>query len=407
MSNPLNASGDLFHVAQSNIQPKKKESYGKNYIERTRSKQADPRNHRGEVQLDMARLFSGMESLRTAQQDQTLPSQPREDRGASSDDRRGSSSIHGEIGTNIHGRPEGLARPDTSDVSTLGGETPVLVNDRRGVEPSGSGIRDQESVVGGNDSRSEISRTGGRDREGGSESSHESGGRPVRPDSSEIRTFRDGRTGESVLETTPGTEPDALFRGKVSHADSGQHASGGAASRDGQQRPLSSGVATRPRSDEPSLETRGNASGGDGGGIETGDSSSASRYSPDPLPELVSRPPADSPERNFVIPSGETLSPHGLMAKLAANIEAIELLKQLETESRQATQKEKATLAKYSGWGALPQVFDDDRALSFQNGTIELIKKDVEFYTNRSLSSYGHLKALFQVCSKKGLRKRV
>ncbi len=95
------------------------------------------------------------------------------------------------------------------------------------------------------------------------------------------------------------------------------------------------------------------------------------------------------------------------MAKLAANIEAIELLKQLETESRQATQKEKATLAKYSGWGALPQVFDDDRALSFQNGTIELIKKDVEFYTNRSLSSYGHLKALFQVCSKKGLRKRV
>lgn len=48
----------------------------------------------------------------------------------------------------------------------------------------------------------------------------------------------------------------------------------------------------------------------------------------------------------------------GVKAKFRANIEAIKLLKKLEDEERQASPAEQAILARYSGWGGIPQVFD-------------------------------------------------
>ena len=38
---------------------------------------------------------------------------------------------------------------------------------------------------------------------------------------------------------------------------------------------------------------------------------------------------------------------------------AIRLLKTLETEQRQATPDEQSILARYSGWGGIPQAFDE------------------------------------------------
>lgn len=52
--------------------------------------------------------------------------------------------------------------------------------------------------------------------------------------------------------------------------------------------------------------------------------------------------------------------PHGSMsvdARIEANIEALKLRKQLLSEIREATQAEKATLARYSGWGGLSKAF--------------------------------------------------
>ncbi|MCM1136808.1 MAG: helicase SNF2, partial [Clostridium sp.] len=48
----------------------------------------------------------------------------------------------------------------------------------------------------------------------------------------------------------------------------------------------------------------------------------------------------------------------GQKAKYAMNTAAIRTLKQIEAEKRQATTEEQAVLAKYVGWGALPEVFD-------------------------------------------------
>ena len=49
----------------------------------------------------------------------------------------------------------------------------------------------------------------------------------------------------------------------------------------------------------------------------------------------------------------------GPKQKFQQNLAAIRTLRTLDAEERPATAEEKATLIKYVGWGAMPQVFDD------------------------------------------------
>jgi len=49
----------------------------------------------------------------------------------------------------------------------------------------------------------------------------------------------------------------------------------------------------------------------------------------------------------------------GLKTKFKNNLEAIKIIKVIEKESRLASSKEQSILAKYSGWGGMPQVFDE------------------------------------------------
>ena len=53
------------------------------------------------------------------------------------------------------------------------------------------------------------------------------------------------------------------------------------------------------------------------------------------------------------------LMPSGAKAKARTNVEILHLLGTLRSEGRKATDAEKQTLARWSGWGALPGVFDD------------------------------------------------
>ena len=76
---------------------------------------------------------------------------------------------------------------------------------------------------------------------------------------------------------------------------------------------------------------------------------------------LEENPPIEKkPEpADFVIPADFEYS-HGKKAKFQDNITAIKLLNQLETEKRDATPEEQTTLARYSGWGGIPEAFDKD-----------------------------------------------
>lgn len=61
---------------------------------------------------------------------------------------------------------------------------------------------------------------------------------------------------------------------------------------------------------------------------------------------------------NFVI--GDSLNlPNGEKARFRANVDAIRLIKQLETEGRFATASEQEILSKYVGWGGLSNAFGD------------------------------------------------
>ena len=60
---------------------------------------------------------------------------------------------------------------------------------------------------------------------------------------------------------------------------------------------------------------------------------------------------------NFVIADPNNLFPSGDLTKIKANILAIQTLKQIETQERSATQKEKETLSHYVGWGGLKNLF--------------------------------------------------
>ncbi|GAB5008967.1 hypothetical protein MAHJHV63_34050 [Mycobacterium avium subsp. hominissuis] len=56
--------------------------------------------------------------------------------------------------------------------------------------------------------------------------------------------------------------------------------------------------------------------------------------------------------------SRDTLVPSGAKARVRANIAALELLDTLRAAQRPATPAEQRVLAAWSGWGAVPQVFD-------------------------------------------------
>src|SRR5260221_320585 len=68
--------------------------------------------------------------------------------------------------------------------------------------------------------------------------------------------------------------------------------------------------------------------------------------------------PEIQPSRDFRITEEHGVGIGGLHEKANANIAAIQLVKILEAENRDATNEEKATLVRYCGWGALAGVFE-------------------------------------------------
>ena len=76
---------------------------------------------------------------------------------------------------------------------------------------------------------------------------------------------------------------------------------------------------------------------------------------PEPEPE-----PAPSTPRNFRI-TDDHLGEGGAKSRFRANMDAIHLLKQLEAEGHTATPDEQETLSRYTGWGAIPDAFDESK----------------------------------------------
>ena len=81
----------------------------------------------------------------------------------------------------------------------------------------------------------------------------------------------------------------------------------------------------------------------------------------------LSKPPSEdepsvSPEtpRNFRI-MDDQLGEGGAKARFRANMDAVTTLKRIEAEGRAATADEQETLSRYTGWGAIPDAFDENK----------------------------------------------
>ncbi len=55
------------------------------------------------------------------------------------------------------------------------------------------------------------------------------------------------------------------------------------------------------------------------------------------------------------------MAPAGARSRVAANLQALRILAEIEREERSATVAERELLARWSSWGAVPTVFAEDR----------------------------------------------
>ena len=81
-----------------------------------------------------------------------------------------------------------------------------------------------------------------------------------------------------------------------------------------------------------------------------------------PQTDVQTAPPQGNtpPAQNFRI-TDDLLGVGGAKAKFRANMDAINLLKELEFDGRQATPEEQNILSKYVGWGGLADAFDESK----------------------------------------------
>ena len=72
-------------------------------------------------------------------------------------------------------------------------------------------------------------------------------------------------------------------------------------------------------------------------------------------------PKQPEPPRNFRI-TDDHLGESGAKARFRANMDAVTTLKRIEAEGRAATVEEQETLSRYTGWGAIPDAFDESKS---------------------------------------------
>ena len=114
------------------------------------------------------------------------------------------------------------------------------------------------------------------------------------------------------------------------------------------------------------------------------------------------------PSENFRI-TDDNLGIGGAKTKFRMNMDAIHILKQIESENRHATPEEQEVLSKYVGWGGLADVFDDTKE-NWRNEYSELLSAlTLEEYTaarsstlNAHYTSPTVIKAIFEAVGNMG-----
>ena len=141
---------------------------------------------------------------------------------------------------------------------------------------------------------------------------------------------------------------------------------------------------------------------------------SISAPEPEQMPQVdvpTAHPQADTPPaQNFCI-TDDLLGTGGAKAKFRANMDAINLLKELEFDGRQATPEEQNILSKYVGWGGLADAFDESKD-NWKDEFSELYATltPVEYATARASTLNAHytsptvIKAIYEAVGNMGFQ---
>ena len=141
---------------------------------------------------------------------------------------------------------------------------------------------------------------------------------------------------------------------------------------------------------------------------------SISAPEPEQMPQVdvpTAHPQADTPPaQNFRI-TDDLLGTGGAKAKFRANMDAINLLKELEFDGRQATPEEQNILSKYVGWGGLADAFDESKD-NWKDEFSELYATltPVEYATARASTLNAHytsptvIKAIYEAVGNMGFQ---
>jgi N12 class adenine-specific DNA methylase len=110
---------------------------------------------------------------------------------------------------------------------------------------------------------------------------------------------------------------------------------------------------------EQTAESTERGSDGDGESRPTGNEDVASGNGARPDNSAERSDKNDNPESRFRLDDVGDIANGTASQRVAANLAAIRLSRQLQSEKRKATDAEKAILAKFVGWGGLKRVFDN------------------------------------------------
>jgi N12 class adenine-specific DNA methylase/SAM-dependent methyltransferase len=91
-------------------------------------------------------------------------------------------------------------------------------------------------------------------------------------------------------------------------------------------------------------------------------------------------------------PGGQAdLAPSGTASRVEANLAALTALRGIQAEGRPATAEEQAILARWSAWGAVPGVFDEDRAeFAAARARLRELMTDAEYAAARRTTINAH-----------------
>ena len=160
----------------------------------------------------------------------------------------------------------------------------------------------------------------------------------------------DGRGAAPVLDELQAEDVPGDGGSRDTVADTGER--GQPSGRDGDQPDSQRTGSGSSKGDRQSGDLRRND------GLTTEEHQKAAEKLHEEVVEQIAQQSTEQPKgRNFVI--GDSLDlPSGEKSRYKANIEAIKLVKKLETEGRYATEAEQEILSKYVGWGGLANAFD-------------------------------------------------